>query len=67
MEVWRPQRNNCFSAKVYCSVFHVKAMNRHANGAGGIEELGDREQWRGLAGTVAVFARRTSQNFSSPP
>lgn len=31
MEVWRFQRHNWNSAKVYCSGFHVKVMNKHAS------------------------------------
>ncbi|KAK5852055.1 hypothetical protein PBY51_023559 [Eleginops maclovinus] len=48
MEVWRHQRHNYSSAKVYCSGFHVRAMNKYANRGDGNEELGDCKHQGGL-------------------
>ena len=52
MEVWRHQRHNYYSAKVYCSDFHVRAMNRYATRGDGNEALGGCKQREGLAGRV---------------
>lgn len=52
MEVLRHQRLHYYSAKVYCSDFHVKAMNKYANQGLGNEELGDCKQRKASAERV---------------
>lgn len=54
MEVWRLQRHNYYSAKVYCSDFHVRAMNKYANRGVGKEKLGGCKQRKRLAERVVV-------------
>ncbi|KAM3600057.1 uncharacterized protein V6R79_016658 [Siganus canaliculatus] len=52
MEVWRHQLHYYYSAKVYCSDFHVKAMNKYAKRGFGDEELGGYKERKVLAGRV---------------
>lgn len=52
MEVWRHQRLYYYSVKVYCSGFHVKAMNKYAIGGVVEEELGGCKQRKAHAGRV---------------
>lgn len=48
MEVWRPQLHNFYSAKVYCSDFPVRAMNKYVNRGVGNEEYGGWKHRKGL-------------------
>jgi len=52
MEVWRHQRYNCSSAKVYYSDFHVRAMNKYVDRGDGNEELGECKRREGPTGRV---------------
>lgn len=52
MEVWRHQRHYYYTAKVYCSGFHVKAMNKYANRGVRNEEFGGCKQRKVLAERV---------------
>lgn len=56
MEVWRPQPHNYYSAKVCCSGFHVRAMNKYAERGFGNKEHGDCKQRKGQAeGDVGLW------------
>lgn len=64
MEVWRPQLQNYYSAKVYCCDFHVKAMNKYESQGFGNEELGDCEQRKGLVKRVVALCPAELPRFA---